>query len=432
MKIIFHGAAQEVGKSCIEVQTGGKRYIMDAGIKFTKNGAEYPKFLDRVFELDGVFLSHAHLDHSGALPLLEHKNLKCPIYCTNLTWKIVNLLLADNYHLEKLKHIHPAYVERDITKVKNDLHFVTYDKQYVTGDGKVKFTYLNSGHIPGGASILLELEGKKLLYTADINTEDTNLMIPSNLDEIQDIDILITENTYGNREHPGKDEEEKKFLEYVRETIKGGGSVLVPAFAVGRSQEVLILLEQLEEHIPIYLDGMARKVMTMVAESDDKYIDNRDAVARMMKRVRYIKKPTERDHIGKMKGIVIVTTSGMCQGGPVMTYLKHFVGRTENRVIMTGYQAAGTNGRYILEERTFKEHHHMYKVICDIQQVDFSAHYGQSEIRKMMTKINPAHLILQHGDISSLTESLEFAKENIDGEVYMPEIGEVMTFYEDE
>lgn len=432
MKIIFHGAAQEVGKSCIEVQTGGKRYIMDAGIKFTKDGAEYPKFLDKVYELDGVFLSHAHLDHSGALPLLEHKNLRCPIYCTNLTWKIVNLLLEDNYHLEKLKHIHPAYVERDITKVKNDLRFVTYDKQYETHDGKVKFSYLNSGHIPGGASILLELEGKKLLYTADVNTEDTNLMVPSDVDQLQDIDILITENTYGNREHPSKKDEETKFLEMVKETIKDGGSVLVPAFAVGRSQEIMILLEQLDEDVPIYLDGMARKVMTLVADSDDKYIDNRDAVARMMKRVKYIKKPTERDHVGKMKGVVIVTTSGMVQGGPVMTYMKHFVNKEENRVIMTGYQATGTNGRYIMEERTFKEHHHMYKVHCDIQQVDFSAHYGQTSIRDMMRRINPEHLILQHGDVGALTESLDYAKENLKGKTYMPEIGEVLTFYEDE
>jgi putative mRNA 3-end processing factor len=432
MKIIFHGAAQEVGKSCIEIQTGKKRYIMDAGIKFTKDGAEYPKFLDKVYDLDGVFLSHAHLDHSGALPLLEHKNLKCPIYCTNLTWKIVNLLLEDSYHLEQLKHVHPVYVERDITKVKNDLRFVTYDKQYESEDGLLKFTYLNSGHIPGGASILIELEGKRLLYTADVNTENTNLMVPSDIDQLQDIDILITENTYGNREHPSKTEEEKKFIDYVKETIASGGSVLVPAFAVGRSQEIMILLEQLDTNIPIYLDGMARKVMTLVSDSDDKYIDNRDAVDRMMKRVNYIKKPTERDHIGKMKGVVIVTTSGMCQGGPVMTYMKHFAGNTKNRVILTGYQANGTNGRHIMEDRTFKDHHEVYKVICDIQQVDFSAHYGQNSIRSMMKKINPPHLILQHGDMDALNESKEYAEDNLQGKVYVPEIGEVMTFYENE
>lgn len=431
MKIVFHGAAREVGKSCIEIITEGKRYIMDAGIKFAKGGAEYPKYLDKIFELDGVFLSHAHLDHSGALPLLEHKNLRCPIYCTKLTWQITNLLLADNYHLEKLKHVHPVYVERDITKVKNDLRFVTYDKWYENHDGKIRFQYLNSGHIPGGASILMEIEGKRLLYTADVNTENTNLMVPSDIDQLQDIDILITENTYGDREHPEKKTEEDGFLAAVNETINAGGSVLVPAFSVGRSQEIMILLDKLDSEIPIYLDGMARKVMTMVAETDDKYIDNKDLVARMMKRTHMIKKPTERDHIGKMKGVVIVSTSGMVQGGPVMTYMKHYVNKPENRVILTGYQAAGTNGRHILQEKTFRDHHQNYDVHCDIKQFDFSAHYGQDEIRKMIRKINPSHLILQHGDLEALTESKRYAEENIKGKVYMPEIGEEMTFYED-
>ena len=129
MKIIFHGAAKEVGKSCIEIQTGDKRYLMDAGIKFIQGGVEYPKELDKIYALNGIFLSHAHLDHSGALPMLENKNLNCPIYTTHLTWKITNLLLEDSYHLEKLKHIHPAYVERDIKKVENDLRYVVYDKE---------------------------------------------------------------------------------------------------------------------------------------------------------------------------------------------------------------------------------------------------------------------------------------------------------------
>jgi len=209
MKIIFHGAAREVGKSCIEFQSNGKRYIMDAGVKFIHGGSEYPKFLDKVHELHGVFISHAHMDHSGALPMLEHKKLNCPIFMTDLTWKITNLLLQDSYHLEKLKHLHPAYLERDVSKVEKDITFVTYDKEYELKNEHIKFQFLNSGHIPGGASILFELEGKKMLYTADTNTEDTYLMHPSIVDQIQDIDVLITENTYGDRIHPEKEESEK-------------------------------------------------------------------------------------------------------------------------------------------------------------------------------------------------------------------------------
>ncbi len=428
MKIIFHGAAREVGKSCIEIQSEGKRYIMDAGIKFVAGGVEYPKFLDKVHQLDGVFLSHAHLDHSGALPMLENKQMNCPIYLTPLTWKITNLLLEDSYHLEKLRAIHPCYSERDISKVKDDLRFVRYDKQYETHDGKIKFNYLNSGHIPGGASILLHLEGKKLLYTADLNTENTNLMIPSEIDKLQDIDILITENTYGDRPHPDKKESEEGLIKSINTCLAGGGSALVPVFGVGRSQEILIILSRLPKDIPIYLDGMAKKLTKLVLESDDEYIDNRDTLDEMYSRVKIVNSKKERDEISRKKGIVIVSTSGMVQGGPVMTYSEHFIHEENNFIILTGYQAKGTNGRHMFEDHTFHIHHKQVKVKCHVRKFDFSAHYGQDSIHSLVDKINPKHLILQHGDLEALECSKIYAEKNIKGKVYMPEIGEVMEF----
>lgn len=432
MKIIFHGAAQEVGKSCIEIQTRGKKYIMDAGIKFTQFGNEYPKMLDKVYSLDGVFLSHAHLDHSGALPMLEHKRLNCPIYTTKLTWKTTNLLLQDSYHLEKLKHLHPAYVERDIRKVKKDLRFVHYDKQYESHDGKVKFTYLNSGHIPGGASILLELEGKKLLYTADINTEETLLMVKSEVDKLQDIDILITENTYGDRMHPPRDECEEGLLDSVRTCLKGGGTALIPVFSVGRSQEILLLLNRLEEDVPIYLDGMARKLTEMYINSEDPYIKDKDILEKMFNRCHVIKHPKERDKIAKEKGAVIVTTSGMVQGGPVLSYIEKIIADEKNYIILTGYQAKGTQGRHIFEDHQYYKHGQRFKVKCHIRKYDFSAHYGQDCIHSMQEKIKPKVLILQHGDMGALCESRAYAKEKLkDTVTVLPALGQVIEITDD-
>lgn len=429
MKIIFHGAAREVGKSCIEVQSENKRYLMDAGIKFVAGGIEYPKFLDKIHTIDGIFLSHAHLDHSGALPMLEHKCLNAPIYMTNLTWKTTNLLLEDSYHLEILKHIHPAYVERDIGKVKDDLRFVKYDQQYETHDGKIKFNFLNSGHIPGGASILMNLEGKKLLYTADMNNEETNLMVPSNIENLQDIDILITENTYGDREHPDKKESEIGLIKSIMTCIKGGGSALVPVFSVGRSQEILIILAQLDKSIPIYLDGMARKLVKLVIESNDPYVNNIDILSEMSQRVIMIKNPKERIGIAKKKGVVIVSTSGMVQGGPVVTYSENFVGQENNFIILTGYQAKGTNGRNMFENHVFNSHGHQIPVKCHVRKFDFSAHYGQDSIHKIVEKIKPKHLILQHGDLGALECSKKYFEENCpDVKVHMPFNGEEMEF----
>lgn len=429
MKIIFHGAAGEVGKSCIEILTKGKRYIMDAGVKFTSYGNEYPKELDKIHQLDGVFLSHAHLDHSGALPMLEHKNLNCPIYTTSLTWKTTNLLLEDSYHLEKLKHMHPAYVERDIKKVEKDLRLIQYDKEYETHDGKVKFQYLNSGHIPGGASILMNIEGKTLLYTADVNTEDTLLMVKSDIDKLRDIDILITENTYGDRVHPPRDECEKGLIESVEECIKGGGSALIPVFSVGRSQEILILLDKLSVDAPIYLDGMARKLTDIYIKSSDPYIDNREILEKMYKKCNIIKHPSERAKIAKQKGAIIVSTSGMVQGGPVVTYVEKMCQDKDNYIILTGYQAKGTKGREIMENRFFYSHHQKFNVKAKVMKYDFSAHYGQASIRDLLQKINPKNLILQHGDCDALKASREYAHEMLPKtNVFLPAIGDIMEF----
>lgn len=424
MKIVLHGAAKEVGKSCIEIQSEGKRYLLDAGIKFVQGGIEYPKFLDKIFELDGVFLSHAHLDHSGALPMLENKKLHCPIYCTNMTWKITNFMLQDSYHLELLKHVHPAYTERDLREVEKDVRFVNYDQSYKTQDGKIKFQYLNAGHIPGSACILMEIEGKKLLYTGDINTEDTLLMVPSVVDQLQDIDILICENTYGERMHPDRKDCEDGFIKSVEEGIKGGGSVLVPVFSVGRAQEAVMLLDRLSVDCEIYLDGMARKITDEVLKSDDPYIDNKDILARMSKKVINVENPKDRDKIGKKKGVVIVTSSGMVQGGPVMTYIKYFLNNKDNYIILTGFQANGTNGRSIYDDHTFYNHHERFKVHSHVRKFDFSAHYGQDHIRNLIRKINPKHLVLVHGDLDAIEASHRYSSETIKGEVHSPNIGD--------
>ena len=429
VKIIFHGAAGEVGKSCIEVQSKGKRYLMDAGVKFTSFGNEYPKGLDKIHALDGIFLSHAHLDHSGALPMLEHKNLNCPIYTTKMTWKTTNLLLQDSYHLEKLKHIHPAYLERDLKKVEKDLKFVDYDKEYTTHDGKIKFQYINSGHIPGGASILMNVEGKTLLYTADINTEDSLLMVPSDIEKLSGIDILITENTYGDRVHPPREDCEKNLIESVEECIKGGGSALIPVFSVGRAQEILILLDKLNIDAPIYLDGMARKLTEIYVNSNDPYIDNKDILEKMFKKCHVVAHPSEREKIAHVKGAVIVSTSGMVQGGPVVTYVEKMCHDRDNYIILTGYQAKGTTGREILENKVFFKHHQKFTVKAQVMKYDFSAHYGQDSIHSLIDKIKPKNLILQHGDCDALRATRAYAHEHLPNtNTFLPAIGDVMEF----
>lgn len=424
MKIIFHGAAQEVGKSCIEILTNGSRYILDAGIKFVQGGIEYPKYLDQVYELHAVFLTHAHLDHSGALPMLENKRLNAPIYCTKMTWDTTNLMLEDSYHLAQLKHVHPCYTERDIKEAEKDAFIVEYDKWYETKDKKVKFMYLNAGHIPGSACVLLELEGKRLLYTGDINTEDTLLMKQSKVGELENIDILICENTYGERIHPDREHSEKGLLDAIKVTLDREGSVLLPVFSVGRSQEILMELNKLDTDAKIYLDGMPRKLTDIVLRSKDPYIDNKDILREIMDKVTIVENPKLREKIAKEKGVIIVTSSGMLQGGPVMAYAPIMIRDDKNAVILTGFQANGTRGRSMFEDHLFYDKGQRELVKSTVCKFDFSAHHGQNSIRKLIKDLDPKNIILVHGDLDAVEATKRYSEQTFKGKVYMPQLGQ--------
>lgn len=426
MEIIFHGAGREVGKSCIEVKSQGQRYLLDAGVKFVAGGMQYPQYLEGVEEVDAVFLSHAHMDHSGALAFFERKRLGSRIYCTELTWTITKMLLSDARHLEQIRQVKPTFSEKDIERVEQDITFVEYDKEYSTQDGKVKFQYLNSGHIPGGASIVLKMEGKKVLYTADMNTMETHLMVPSVVHkQCPSVDVLIIEGTYGSRNHPERAFTEEGFIKSIRTCMEGGGSVLIPVFGVGRSQEVLIILDALRGEYPIYLDGMARGLLDETLRSDDPYIRGTDVLRRM---AGYVKKVQRHDREGllKKKNAIIVSTSGMVEGGPATFYARAFIEKKENFILLTGYQANGTRGRALFDEHVFFEKGEAIPVRCHVRKFSFSAHLDRKALHRFMEAVEHKHLILQHGDADSLDALTVFAKGHLSSQIYAPNVGEMI------
>ena len=195
MKIILHGAAKEVGRSCVEIQTKNNKVLFDAGIKIGLEGeglegagSEYPK-ISKVSDVNLVLLSHAHLDHSGALPLFNYQGLKADIYCTSITKFLCKLLLKDSLKIEILNDRHPAYSKENVTNVLFQMINVKYNKEYIHND--CEFKYFDAGHIPGSASILLRVEGKTILYTGDYNTEESMLMPKADINYGEKIDIMI-------------------------------------------------------------------------------------------------------------------------------------------------------------------------------------------------------------------------------------------------
>jgi putative mRNA 3-end processing factor len=433
MKLIFHGGAQEVGKSCIELVTQDHRYLMDAGLKFKEHGFEAPVQVFDLPKVDGLFLSHAHLDHSGALPLFEHYNLLCPIYATEQTKDLTEILLKDSYKIARIRHLHPAYQKPDLKKVAKVTNIVQFNKPYTLKN--IEFKFLNAGHIPGSAMILIKAEGKKLLYTGDFKLKGTELMKGAGTDldqliangDLKDIDVLITETTYGGKTMQNHEEVEVAFLDKIQQVI-AKGSVVIPIFALGRAQDVLLMLAKRKWPVPIYFDGLCIDVTKTILRDDQSYLNNKQELYNMFnKRVDLVKKEKKREQIINNHGI-FVTTSGMLQGGPIVAYLENMWGNPDNAILLTGYQCKRTNGQLLLEEGYIYLHGWKTFVKCQVEKFNFSGHADDPQIRELITKINPKNVILQHGDPENSIMVKEWIEHNLQCKAFLPAVGDTLEF----
>ncbi|EHP84189.1 MBL fold metallo-hydrolase [Methanotorris formicicus] len=424
MKITFRGAAMEVGRSCIEIDSGESKILLDCGVKLTGNGIEYP-ILDDI-KVDGVFVSHAHLDHVGALPVLTHKQINVPIHSTPLTKEITKILLKDSLKIGMIEHISQKFNMHDIKKCIN-LHVPTYyNKRRVFMD--FVYEYFDAGHIPGSASILLDYGDKKILYTGDVKVRDTRLVKGADLSYTnEDIDVLIIESTYGNSIHPDREETEKKFLQKVKETINRGGVALIPVFAVNRAQEILLILAEEKFDIPIFFDGMAVEITEIMLRHSE-YLRDAERLEKAYSMVYVVESRDERDKVIeylKENGGIVVTTAGMLDGGPILHYISEMWDDPKNSLILTGYQVEDTNGRYLIETGYLILDGQEIKPKLEVTLFDFSAHAGMDELHEIVNKVNPETLIIQHGDE---LEVLTFKKWAIEKgfNVHTPKLGESM------
>lgn len=421
MQLIFHGGAQEVGRSCIELRTAGDRYILDCGLKFHEAGFDYPaKFFD-VKELDGVFLTHAHLDHSGGLPFFEHYRMLCPIYCCTETKTIAQILLKDSHKIARIKHLHEAFSNVDLKEVATHMAGVRFNQTQPFRT--IKHTFYNAGHIPGSASIKIEAEGLSVLYTGDYNTRTTHLMVPADPHSWGHVDVLITECTYGARDLPDRDKLQAEFLNRVDAVTKAGGRVLIPVFAVGRAQEILIMLAERDWPVPIYMDGMAKKVTRAVMEGDSQYVRSRELLARLFSKVQFITSDEHRSAVAEQPGIFI-STSGMLQGGPAIHYLEHMWTDEKSAVLLTGYQVKGTNGYLLDNDKMAYIGGYRTKVRCDVERFDFSGHLSSADIKETVTAVRPRILILNHGNPENIKAINDWATGLGWCAVHAPKVGE--------
>ncbi len=382
---------------------------------------DYPAKMFDSRTLDGVFLSHAHMDHSGGLPFFEHYRMGCPIFCTRVTKEITKILLRDSQKIQHMRRLCEAFNKPDMKKVLADVQLVRFD---LPGHHRtVKFEFFNAGHIPGSACVKLEIEGKTLLYTGDYNTRTTALMEPARPAEWGAVDILVTEATYGAREHADRARLEAAFLNRIEKVLDRGGRVLIPVFAVGRAQEVLLMLAKRRWKAPIYIDGMAKKVTRVTMNAPSRYVRDKDVLKRMYAKMKVIDTPGKRDTAAGRPGIY-VSTSGMLQGGPALTYLEHLYDDPLSAVLLTGYQVNNTTGFILDQDHEWNRHGETVPVKCDVFRYDFSAHLSRSDIQQTILATRPSILVFNHGNPAAITHMVEWARAHTTAEIFAPMVGD--------
>ncbi|WP_292374890.1 MBL fold metallo-hydrolase [Methanosarcina sp. UBA411] len=413
MELTFKGGCREVGRSGLLVNG---EVLLDYGIK-TGDISEYPL---NSMEPKVVLVSHGHLDHCGAVPNLMYQNPE--VFMTPPTAEFTFLLGKDTLKLAEstISGVSPFDLD-DLQKLGRRTKKVDYEETFKTNGYRVCF--YDAGHIPGASGIFLESEsGESLFYTGDFNLKETRL-VPGAI-KFPEADTLILESTYFGEDHIPRKETEERFIESVLDTLDRGGTALIPAFAIGRTQEILMLLDA--HGIQAYVDGMGRDVYKILKKYPE-YLKAPELLDRAFGRAISVK-DNQRDSVLK-KPSVIVTTAGMLNGGPVLYYLNRLYKDPNSKVLLTGYQAEGTNGRLALEHRFVETREDILTLKPKVEQYDFSAHSGDSELKKVVKDFcrkGTERVFVMHGE---KTESFaQWISEEIGVDAYAPANGELFAF----
>jgi KH/beta-lactamase-domain protein len=433
VRIIGLGSFCEVGRSAILVDTGESKVLLDAGINPGGTGPErFPKFDSPEFnieELDAVVISHAHLDHVGILPLLYKYGYRGPVYVTRPTRDIMVLVQKDLIELARKEGEEPLYGMKEISMMLS--RTITVDYDVVTDVAPdTKLTFYNAGHILGSSLVHLHIgQGLyNILYTGDLKfykikgDTATRLLPPAN-HEFPRIETLIMESTYGATEQQPRDEAERQLIEVIKKVATRGGKVLIPVMAVGRGQEILVVLNEAMKRkelpeIPVYVDGMVYEVTAIYTNYPELLVPPiRNKILHqgenpfISDNTVYVSHKEERESVMQGdKSAVILATSGMLTGGPSVEYLKALAEDERNALVFVSYQAAGTLGRRIVEgdrEIQFIEEGkaRSIKIKMEVQRIEgFSGHASQSELRMYykFLKPKPRNIILNHGEPNAI------------------------------
>lgn len=383
MEIEFLGGASEVGRMGMVFRQGPTSILFDYGL----TPSDPPQYPMRPPPVDTVFVSHAHLDHSGMIPWICGRS-DTGVVCTPPTADVADLLQVDSIKIADMEGFAAPYGDRELRATRESYRIMDFGDG--TEVGNVEVTLHPAGHIPGATMFEINAE-KDILFTGDVHTVSTELVRGARPVKC---DILVIESTYAGRQHPDRLQVEHSFLEKVKEVNRRGGVALVPSFAVGRTQEVLLTLAK--GRFNTWLDGMGKTVNGLYVGHPD-YLRSAKNLHRAMRRVRVVHSRRGAEVALREAG-VLVCTSGMLDGGPVLSYLAQLHEDKRNAILLTGFQVEGTNGRRLMESGIVDIDGKDTRIACEWQKFDFSAHAGHNDLLRFIDKCDPEKVVLMHGD----------------------------------
>ena len=407
MKLQFLGGAREVGRSAVLVNDA---LLLDFGLK-TADPPQYPVGSIRAdgpaSDLEAVVVSHGHLDHAGAVPALLAGDARPPIHWTPPTRDLALRLCEDTLKLHGGTPQCP-FTREDLRRVTEVSEPHGYRAPFEAAGHRVEF--FDAGHVPGSAHVLVDdsevrcTSGNRtqsddgdtrLLYTGDFYAGGRGQRLVAPSTARPDADVVLTESTYADVEHESRERVEERFVERVRTTLWEGGTVVVPAFAVGRTQELMLVCAA--HDIDCYVDGMGVEVTSLLRQYPE-FLRDADAMSRATSNARFVDgRDGQRRRIAD-QSTVIITTAGMLGGGPAVTYLPEICADPTNALLFSGYQVEGTPGRGILETGSAEVGDRHLQVSATVEAFDFSAHADRDGLFEFLEAYRDTPLVVNHGD----------------------------------
>lgn len=469
MKVTFLGATKTVTGSNFLVEGAGKKFLIDCGMYQGQAADEVQNespFLFDVNEIDFMLLTHAHIDHSGRIPKLYNEGYRNPIFATKATCDLCSIMLPDSGHIQEMeaewknkkrkrkgeKELPPMYTAEDAARCLEVFVPIKYD-ELIEIDPMIHVRFNDAGHMLGSSIIEIWVreddKETKIVFTGDIGNNDIPLLSEPTM--IESADFLVMESTYGNRLHIRNDEKAEEFLKIVSETLDKGGTVIIPSFAVGRTQEILYELNNLKDTMhdeefyreyetimkaPVYVDSPLAISATEVFE------DNMDLFDEDTKKImqsgdnplefpglKFTKTADESKELNERnESAIIISASGMCEVGRIKHHLKHNLWNPNSTILFVGYQAQGTLGRKIVDgAKTVKIFGEEIAVNARIEYIEgYSGHADQEWLLNFIYSFftKPKHIFLVHGEPEGQKVLRDKIIENTEIPVTIPEFGE--------